>query len=67
MIHKHIESLKLPCNGSAEEGYYPHELLLGYEVCKMKGTHIGVSELTLEKSYPFGLLRIRPLHSAFDP
>ena len=30
-------------HGSAEEGYYPHELLLGYEVCQMKGTLIGVS------------------------
>ena len=42
-------------HGSAEE------LILGYEVCQMKGTLIGVSELTLEKSYQFGLLRIRPL------
>ena len=39
-----------------------HELLLGYEVCQMEGKLIGVSELTLEKSYQFGLLRIRPLH-----
>ena len=45
-------------HGSAEEGYYPHELILGYEVCQRKGTLIGVSELTLEKSYQFGLLRI---------
>ena len=41
-------------HGSAMKGYYPHELILGYEVCQMKGTHIGVSELTLEKSnWPF--------------
>ena len=40
---------------------YPRELILGYEVCQMKGTLIGVSELTLEKSYQFDLLRIRPL------
>ena len=45
-------------HGSAVEGYYPHELILGYDICQMKGTHIGVSELTLEKSYQFGLLRI---------
>ena len=25
-------------HGSAIEGYYPHELILGYEVCQMKGT-----------------------------
>ena len=48
-------------HGSAEKGYYPYELILGYEICQMKGTHIGVSEITLEKSYQFGLLRIRPL------
>ena len=42
-------------HGSVMEGYYPHELILGYEVCRMKGTLIGpgVSELTLEKSYQF--------------
>ena len=44
-------------HGSAMEGYYPHELILRYEVCQMKGTLIGFSELTLEKSYEFGLLR----------
>ena len=48
-------------HGSAKEGYYPHELILGYEVCQMKGTLIGVSELTLKKPYQFGLLRIQPL------
>ena len=46
-------------HGSAKEGYYPNEIILGYEVYQMKGTLIGVSELTLEKSYQFGLLRIR--------
>ena len=30
-------------HGSVMEGYYPHELILGYEVCQMKGTLIGVS------------------------
>ena len=54
-------------HGSAMKGYYPHELILGYEVCQMKGTHIGVSELTLKKSYQFVLLRIRPLHCDFGP
>ena len=34
--------------GSAMEEYYPHELILGYEVWPMKGTLIGVSELSLE-------------------
>ena len=30
-------------HGSAMEGYYyPHELILGYEICQMKGTLIGV-------------------------
>ena len=48
-------------HGSAMEGYYPHELILGYEVWQMKGTLIGISELSLEKSYQFGILRIRPL------
>ena len=43
------------------EVYYPHELILRYEICQMKGTFIGVSELILEKSYQFGFLRIRPL------
>ena len=51
-------------HGSAMEGYYPHELIVRYEVCQIKGTYtlIGVSELTLEKSYQSGLLRIRPLY-----
>ena len=48
-------------HGSALEGSYPHELASGFEVCQMKGTHTGVSELTLLKSYEIGLLRIRPL------
>ena len=39
----------------------PHELADGFEVCQMKGTHIGASELTLFKSYEIGLFRIRPL------
>ena len=34
-------------HGSAMKEYYPHELILGNEVCQMKGTLIGVSELTL--------------------
>ena len=53
-------------HGSAMEGYYPHELVMGYEVCQMKGTLIRVLELTLEKWYQFSLLRIRD-HFAFDP
>ena len=53
--------LKLVPHGSALEGSDPHELAAEFEVCRMKGTHIGVSELTLFKSYEIGLLRIRPL------
>ena len=52
-------------HGPAIEAHYPHELILWFEACQMKGTHKGVSELTLEKSELFGLLRIRPLHCAF--
>ena len=48
-------------HGSALEGSDPHEKAPGFEVCQMKGTHIGASELTLFKSYEIGLLRIRPL------
>ena len=48
-------------HGSALEGSDPHELAGGFEVCQMKGTHKGASELTLFKSYEIGLLRIRPL------
>ena len=48
-------------HGRALEGSDPHELAGGFEVCQMKGTHIGASELTLFKSYEIGLLRIRPL------
>ena len=57
-----VELVRQGAHGSAMEGYYPHELKLGYEICQMKGTLIGVSELTLQKSYQLGLLRIRPLH-----
>ena len=45
-------------HGSALEGSDPHELAAGFEVCQMKGTHIGTSELTLFKCYEIGLLRI---------
>ena len=45
----------------ALEGSDPHELAGGFEVCQMKGTHIGTSELKLFKSYKIVLLRIRPL------
>ena len=48
-------------HGSALLGSDPHELAPEFEVYQMKGTHIGVSELTLFKSYGIGLLRIRPL------
>ena len=48
-------------HGSALVGSDPHERAPGFEVCQMKGTHIGASELTLFKSYEIGLLRIRPL------
>ena len=48
-------------HGSALVGSDPHEKAPGFEVCQMKGTHIGASELTLFKSYEIGLLRIRPL------
>ena len=54
-------------HGSALEGSDPHELAPGFEACQMKLTHIGASELTLFKSYEIGLLRIRPLHCAFEP
>ena len=43
------------------EGSDPRELTPGFEVSQIKGTHIGVSELTLSKSYEASLLRIRPL------
>ena len=43
------------------EGSDPHESAPGFEVCQMKGTYIGSSELKLFKSYEIGLLRIRPL------
>ena len=53
-------------HGRALEGSDPHELAGGFEVlCQMKGTHIGVSEMTLFKSYEIGLLRIRP-HCVFE-
>ena len=42
-----IQVLHQGVHGSAKKGYYPHELILGYEVCQMKGTLVGgVSELT---------------------
>ena len=53
--------MAISIHGSALEGSDPHELAAGFEECQMKGTHIGVSELTLFKSYEIGLLRIRPL------
>ena len=43
----HIHTVHI-LHGSAMEGYYPHELILGYEICQMKGTIIEVSELTLK-------------------
>ena len=49
-------------HGSALVGSDPHELAPGFEVCQMKGTHIGASVLTLFKSYEISLLRIRPLY-----
>ena len=48
-------------HGSALEGSDPHELAGGFEVCQMKGTHTGASELTLFKPYEIGLLRIQAL------
>ena len=48
-------------HGSALESSDPHELAGGFEVCQMKGKHIGASELTLFKFYEIGLLRIRTL------
>ena len=59
--YKAMKDHKKAGHGSGEVGYYPHELILGYEVCQMKGTHMGVSELKLDKSYQFGLLRIQLL------
>ena len=61
IMHNEMHLIINTRHGSVEEGYYPHELILGYGVCQMKSTLIGVSELTLEKSYQIGLLRIRPL------
>ena len=47
---------------SALVGSDPHELKPEFEVvCQMKGTHIGVSELTCFKSYEIDILSIRPL------
>ena len=43
-------------HGSAKEGYYPHELILGYEVCQMKGKLIGNLITDLRKilsNWPF--------------
>ena len=48
-------------HGSALVGSDPHELAPGFEVCQMEGTHKGLSELTLFKSYEIGILRIPPL------
>ena len=48
-------------HGSALVRSDPHESPPDFEVCQMKGTHIGFPELTLFKSYEIGLLRIRPL------
>ena len=56
-----VSTLWTPLHGRALEGSDPHELAGEFEVCQMKGTHIGASELTLFKSYEIGLLRIRPL------
>ena len=41
-------------HGSALVGSDPHDLAPGFEVCQMKVTHIGVSELTSFKSYEIG-------------
>ena len=45
-------------HGSALVGSDPHELTPEFEICQMKGTHIGISELTLFKSCEIGLLKI---------
>ena len=60
-------SYKTP-HGSALEGSDPHEFAPGFEVCQMKGTYIGASEMTLCKSYEIGFLIIRPLtlHGVFE-
>ena len=44
-------------HGSALLGSDPHELAPEFEVYQMKGTHKGISELTLFKSYEIGLLK----------
>ena len=56
-----ISNIAILQHGSALVGSDPHELTHEFEIWQMKGTHVGVSELTLEKSYQFGLLSIRPL------
>ena len=48
-------------HGRALMGSDPHELAHRFEICQMKATHIGASELTLLKFYEFILLRIWPL------
>ena len=59
-------SVSIPfTNGSALVGPDPHEFPPGFELCLVKGTHIGISELTFFKSYESALLRIQ--HCAFGP
>ena len=64
-LKKVLQSIKLCLygnklfHGSALVGSDPHELTPGFEVCQMKDTHIGVSELTLFKSNEIGLFRTR--------
>ena len=43
----------------------PHELAPGFELCQMKGTHIGASELTLQWNFfkKWKKLLILPLHN----
>ena len=40
-------------HGSAEEGYYPHELLLEYEVCQIKGTLTNFIKAKIESNQEF--------------
>ena len=63
--HRAVQSFRsifiLVIHVSALVGSDPHELAPEFEVWKMKGTHIGISELTLFKCYEIGLFRIRPM------
>ena len=60
-LHYQSSKVHIMLHGSALVGSDPHELAPRFEVCQMKGTHIGTLKLTFFKSYEIRFLRIRPL------